>query len=113
MANYLWNDTKDKRKLHLANWDLVCMRKAQGGLGIPCLRDVNIFLLASWQKMYINGEGKLSKNLIDSKYNTKNPNIFATSALNSCRFWKGFLWALNASKIGYRWSVGDGTQIRF
>jgi hypothetical protein len=35
MANCLWNDTKDKRKLHLANWKLVCMPKAQGGLDIP------------------------------------------------------------------------------
>jgi hypothetical protein len=103
MANCLWNDTKDKRKLHLANWNLVCMPKAQGGLGIPCLRDVNICLLTSWLKRYINGDGKLRKNLIDSKYNTKNPNIFATSALNSSKKLKGFLWALNAVKIGYRW----------
>jgi hypothetical protein len=61
MANCLWNDTKEKRKLHLANWHLVCMPKSQGGLGIPYLRDVNICLLASWLKRYINGEGKLWK----------------------------------------------------
>jgi hypothetical protein len=42
MANCLWNDTKDKRKLHLANWHLVCMPKSQEGLGIPYLRNVNI-----------------------------------------------------------------------
>jgi hypothetical protein len=47
MANCLWSDTKDKNKLHLASWHLVCMPKSQGGLGIPCLRDVNICLLAS------------------------------------------------------------------
>jgi hypothetical protein len=70
MANCLWNDTKDKRKLHLANWDLVCMPKAQGGLGIPNLRDLNICLLASWLKRYSNGDGKLWKNLIHNKYNT-------------------------------------------
>src|SRR4051812_49418860 len=40
MANCLWNDSKDKRKLHLANWNLVCMPKSQGGLGVPYLRDV-------------------------------------------------------------------------
>jgi hypothetical protein len=52
MANCLWNDTNNKRKLHLANCDLVCMPKAQGGLGIPNLRDLNIYLLASWLKRH-------------------------------------------------------------
>jgi hypothetical protein len=50
MENYLWNDTKDKRRLHLANWNLVCIPKSQGGLGIPNLRDLNICLPASWLK---------------------------------------------------------------
>jgi hypothetical protein len=59
------------------------MPKSQGGLGIPYLRDVNICLLASWLKRYINGDGKLWKQLIDSKYNTKNPNIFACNGTNS------------------------------
>jgi hypothetical protein len=113
MANCLWNDTKDKRKLHLANWHIVCMPKSQGGLGIPYLRDVNICLLASWLKRYINGDGKLWKELVDSKYNTKNPNIFACIDTNSSKFWKGFIWALNAVRLGYRWKVGDGKQIRF
>jgi hypothetical protein len=113
MANYLWNDTKDKKKLNLANWDLVYMPKKQGGLGIPNLRDVNICILASWLKRYANGDGKLWKTLLDKKYKTANPNIFSYSTLHSFVFWKGFMWEVNASKFGYRWKIGDILQIIF
>jgi hypothetical protein len=88
------------------------MPKSQGGLGIPNLRDVNICLLASWLKRYINGEGKLWKTLIDKKYNTASPNIFSCSTLGSSVFWKGFMWAVNASKFGYRRKIGDGQQVK-
>jgi hypothetical protein len=113
MANCLWNDTKDKRKLHLANWNLVCMPKAQGGLGIPCLRDVNICLLAAWLNRYSSGEGKLWKYVIDAKYDTKKSNIFSFNLAATSRFFKGFMWAVNSVKFGFRWIVGDGAKIKF
>jgi hypothetical protein len=50
MANCLWNDFEGHRKLHLANWQLVCLNKDFGGLGIPNLRDLNLCLLGSWVK---------------------------------------------------------------
>jgi hypothetical protein len=89
------------------------MPKAHGGLGIPNLRDLNICLLASWIKRYSNGDGKLWKGLIDKKYNTANPNIFSCSILNSSKFWKGFMWAANATKFGSRWNLGNGMQVKF
>jgi hypothetical protein len=70
-------------------------------------------LLASWLKRYINGDGKLWKQLIDSKYNTQKSNILACKDTNSSIFWKGFIWAISAVKMGYRWKVGDGIQVRF
>ena len=52
MGNYLWNDSVENHKYHLANWELVSMCKEHGGLGLPSLRDLNISLLASWLKRY-------------------------------------------------------------
>ena len=45
MANCLWNDFEGHRKLHLANWKMVAMKKEFGGLGIPNLQEVNLCLL--------------------------------------------------------------------
>lgn len=47
MAHCLWNDFEGHRKLHLANWSLLSMKKDFGGLGIPNLQDLNLSLLAS------------------------------------------------------------------
>ncbi|WVZ61434.1 hypothetical protein U9M48_011304 [Paspalum notatum var. saurae] len=77
MTNCLWNDLEGNRKYHLANWELVSMCKDYGGLGIPNLRDLNISPLGSWIKRYSVGEGKLWKEILDFKYSTRNPNIFA------------------------------------
>ena len=89
------------------------MPKEFGGLGIPCLRDVNICLLASWIKRYFGTGNKIWKNMVDAKYKTSNPNVFCSTTLNASRFWKGFMWAARAVKFGYRWFVGDGAKIRF
>ena len=113
MANCLWNDFEGNRKIHLANWHLVCMSKKHGGLGVPNIRDVNLCLLGSWVKRYIKDEGKLWKQIVDKKYIHNFPNIFASKPQNPSRFWQGVMWAAKALKFGYKWVVGDGQKIRF
>jgi hypothetical protein len=113
MANCLWNDFKGHRKLYLANWQLVCLNKDFGGLGIPNLRDLNMCLLGSRVKRYAHGDNKLWAGIVDRKYNANSPNIFCSDAVGSSTFWKGVMWAARAVKFGYRWSLGDGNKIRF
>lgn len=74
MANCLWNDFEGHRKIHLANWPLVSMKKEFGSLGIPNLHDLNICLLGSWVKRYVNSEGRMWREIVDNKYNLS-PNI--------------------------------------
>jgi len=59
MGNFLWDDSENKHRYHLANWELVSMCKEYGGLGIPNLRDLNLCLLASWLKRYNSDRNKL------------------------------------------------------
>jgi hypothetical protein len=59
MANCFWNDFDWHRKLHLANWQMMCMKKYVGGLGIPNLRDLNLCLLGSWVKRHALDDQKL------------------------------------------------------
>jgi hypothetical protein len=112
MGNYLWNDSVENHKYHLANWELVSMSKEQGGLGLPSLRDLNISLLASWLKRYNKDKDKLWTELIDHKYDTVNPNIFMSKTVGASSFFKGFMWAAQAAKMGYKWKVGNGKRIR-
>jgi hypothetical protein len=64
MANCLWNDFERHRKLHLANWKLICKRMKFRGLGIPDLANVNPCLLSSWIKRYSMDEVKLWRTMV-------------------------------------------------
>lgn len=75
MADCMWSDSEGTGKIHLANWPSICMRKEYGGMGVLNLQDMNLCLIGSWVKRYIVGEGSLLKKIVDSKYNTRNPNI--------------------------------------
>jgi hypothetical protein len=68
MENCLGKEFEGHRKLHIANWHLVCMKKEYGGLGIPNLRNVNLYLLGSWIKRYISDEDKIWRKIVDKKY---------------------------------------------
>jgi hypothetical protein len=112
MSNYLWNDSVECHKYHLANWELVSMKKDYGGLGLHNLRDLNISLLASWLKRYKIYKDKLWKELIDFKYNTANPNIFQSSTVGASSFFKGFMRAAQAARMGFRWKIGNDKSVR-
>jgi len=47
MAHCLRNNFKGHHKLHLANWNLVSMKKGDGGLGVPDLKNLNLVVLGS------------------------------------------------------------------
>jgi len=48
MDHFLWNNTEEKHRHHLANCPLVAQKKEFGGLGTPDLRSLNIALLSAW-----------------------------------------------------------------
>jgi hypothetical protein len=70
LANCLWNDFEGHHKIHLANWQSICMKKEAGGLNVPNLRDLNMCLLGSWVRRYHKDEWSLWRKVVDAKYNT-------------------------------------------
>jgi hypothetical protein len=82
-------------------------------MGLPNLRDLNICLLASWLKRYEQDKNKLWREVLDFKYNTSNVNIFQTRSVGASPFFRGFMWAVQAAKMGYKWKIGNGRKVRF
>jgi hypothetical protein len=92
---------------------MVAQKIEYGGLGIPNLAEMNLCLLASWIRRYQLDEHKIWKQIIDHKYRTDAPNIFACPEQGLSPFWKGVMWASRAAKMGYQWKVGNGRNIKF
>jgi hypothetical protein len=112
MVNCFWDDYGGHRKLHLANWHLICMKKEYGGLGVPNLKDLNWCLLGYWVKRFIKDENKLWRGIVERKYCESN-NIFYVDKNRASPSWKGVMLAAQAIKFGYRWVVGNGRTILF
>jgi hypothetical protein len=112
MANCFWDDYEGHKKLHLANWHMICMKKEFGGLGIPQLKDLNLCLLGSWVKRFIKDEGRLWRDIVEKKY-CRHGNVFHADQGQPSLFWKGMLMEAQAVKLGYRWLPRDGRKIRF
>jgi hypothetical protein len=104
ISNCLWSDAEDNKKIHLANWPSICQKKF-GCLGLG--------LLGSWIRRYIQAEDSLWENVVVAKYNTRNPNVLYCQGAHHSVFWKGIMLADEALKVGNKWQVGNGQQIRF
>jgi hypothetical protein len=112
MVNCFWDDYGGHRKMHLANWHLICMKKEFGELGIPDLKDLNFYLLGSWVKRFISDEGKLLRSIAERKY-YRGDNIFYSDNRQASPFWKGVILAAQAVKLGYRWIPRNKQRIHF
>jgi hypothetical protein len=73
--NLLWQSGRDCKKIHLANWEMVCTPKMQGGLGVLDLNCMNDALLAKWLWNIENSNG-LWQEIIRAKYiNVSHPDF--------------------------------------
>jgi hypothetical protein len=62
----------------------------------------------------ISGWGdKLWKAIVDKKYKTNSPNILCCEDRNGSPFWKGVFWAAQATRMGFKWKIGDGKRLDF
>jgi hypothetical protein len=113
MGHFLWDNSEEKHRYHLANWPLVAQKKEFGGLGIPDLRSLNIALLSAWIFRYQLNKDTIWTKIVDFKYRTENPNVLCCSSVGTSPFWKGVIWAMQAAKIGIHWKLGDGAKVRF
>jgi hypothetical protein len=59
MINFFCNDQENSHKYHLSNIQSLTQKKEHEGMGILDLKDLNLWLLASWVQWYQDGGGKL------------------------------------------------------
>jgi hypothetical protein len=102
MDHFLWNNTEDKHKYHLANWQLASQKKEAGGLDVPNLRSLNMALLSSWIFRYHLNSNSTWTRIVDFKYRLRHLTFFVALMWDHHPFGRGFcglcklpIWALD------------------
>lgn len=111
--DFLWGHDEKSSKIHLVDWDTICLSKSEGGLGIRKARHMNQALLAKVSWRITDGEKSLWADMMRNKYlkgrvllDTK------TKAIDSST-WKGICHDMKVVKKGIRWVVGNGQKALF
>lgn len=65
---FLWGDSKEKKRLHLVKWDKVTKHRRFGGLGIKKLLEHNEALLAKWWWRFSREKDALWVKVVSRKY---------------------------------------------
>jgi hypothetical protein len=65
---FLWGGKGGRKRINWVKWDIVCLPKSQGGLGVRDVRAVNISLLSKWRWRLLGTENALWKEVIRGKY---------------------------------------------
>jgi hypothetical protein len=111
-SRFFWQGGKDKKKYHLAKWDIICRPKDQGGLGIINLQVQNKALLSKWIINLLNTEGAwqtlLRNKYLSSKYLTQ-----AEAKQGDSHFWRGLMKIKEEVLANGSFRISDGTQTRF
>ena len=81
--NFLWGGGNSERKIHLINWNTVCLSKEKGGLGIRSLSAMKRAFLGKWLWRFAVEEDSPWKNSIKLKYDIEDGGWFTKNLRGS------------------------------
>jgi hypothetical protein len=96
---FLWGCRGGRKKINWVKWEVVCLPKKKGGLGVRDVRMVNISLLTKWRWRLLHDDDSLWKDLLKSKYGVGI--IGRTELGDDFKPWFSSLWWRDICSIGY------------
>ena len=68
VRNFIWGSSQEKKKVHIARWEIVTNTKEIGGLGIRSTRNINIAFMAKLGWRLITVTKDLWAHVLQGKY---------------------------------------------
>ena len=113
--DFLWRGGTLERKSHLVRWEIVCLDKKKGGLGVKCFSTLNKALLCKWNWQLANERKTLWNKAIKGKYGEESGGWCPREVreVYGVGLWKGIRkdWDFVRTRISF--SMGNGWRVRF
>ncbi|XP_058726223.1 uncharacterized protein LOC131597549 [Vicia villosa] len=101
-SNFLWGGVEDKRNIHWASWDTVCLPIEKGGLGVRRIGDFNVALLCKWKWRILEQTRALWYGVLKARYGDINLSFVHEGVKGKGEVLKSVWWrdilSLNAIK---------------
>ncbi|KAF3781700.1 putative ribonuclease H protein [Nymphaea thermarum] len=112
MAGFLWADTEVNRHIHQIAWHTFCKPKAEGGIGLRLLEEVNVSLLASRLCSSFNNNSLFAQ-WIRTTYLKSNSLWTVRKPWRGSWAWKSLGKGWNKVANWVRWKIGDDNSVFF
>ncbi|WJZ92487.1 hypothetical protein VitviT2T_011477 [Vitis vinifera] len=113
--DFLWGGGALDQRPHLVRWNLVCLERKKGGLGVRHLALMNKALLGKWNWRFAIEREVLWKKVISHKYGVEEGGwcTRAERGRHGVGLWKAIRkeWLGMYSSLAFR--VGNGRRVRF
>ena len=114
IRRFLWGGTAMERKTHLVSWNKIIKEKAQGGLGIRSMRQLNSAFLMKLGWRVKTEPSALWVRILKEKYSRGRElegfNGHISSVSNA---WRGIRETMALTKKGMGFTIGDGRLAEF
>ena len=116
---FLWGEGPDKNKIAWIKWNIVCLPKEKGGLGLKDINTFNLALLGKWRWNLFQHDGQLWARVLKSKYGGWRGLDEAPGCNKESLWWRDLKTTFQTSqqgkefKKGIQWRLGSGDRIKF
>uniref|UniRef100_A0A803Q185 RNase H type-1 domain-containing protein n=1 Tax=Cannabis sativa TaxID=3483 RepID=A0A803Q185_CANSA len=111
-ARFWWGSSEKDKKIHWCKWEHLCKPKDKGGMGFRDLGMFNQALLAKQIWRCIRYPNALCNRVLKASYFPTNSVLEAKCGTHASFVWRSLMWGKKLILKGYRWRVGDGSNIR-
>ncbi|KAL6339446.1 hypothetical protein AAG906_032981 [Vitis piasezkii] len=113
--DFLWGGANGGNKAHLVKWEVVCVDKEKGGLGLRKLVCLNKALLGKWIWRFARAKEELWKKVLEAKYGQEE---FGWRTRKANGVFGVGVWKEILKESAWCWEnmvfkVGKGNKIRF
>jgi hypothetical protein len=112
--SFLWGETNQSRRPHLVGWDVCCLPKNEGGLGIKKPHHMNDVFLMKMLWNLINNPDDLWCKVLYGKYGRNNDlRVTIKSQPYDSPLWKALTGIWDQFQQNLVWQLRDGSNINF